>query len=83
LWRYLPAEDGEDLRLIARLDLSHPIATLDAALEDVMLAVVELFDRTHDERYRVETIRRELPKVGRNDPCPCSSGRKFKQCHGA
>ncbi|MDH5798592.1 MAG: SEC-C metal-binding domain-containing protein, partial [Paracoccaceae bacterium] len=21
-------------------------------------------------------------KVGRNDPCPCGSGRKFKQCHG-
>jgi hypothetical protein len=25
----------------------------------------------------------EAPKVGRNDPCPCGSGRKFKQCHGA
>jgi len=28
------------------------------------------------------TIRREVPKVGRNDPCPCGSGKKFKQCHG-
>ncbi len=28
------------------------------------------------------TIRRELPKVGRNDPCPCGSGKKFKNCHG-
>jgi preprotein translocase subunit SecA len=28
------------------------------------------------------TVRRELPKVGRNDPCPCGSGKKFKQCHG-
>jgi preprotein translocase subunit SecA len=25
---------------------------------------------------------RELPKVGRNDPCPCGSGKKFKHCHG-
>ena len=25
---------------------------------------------------------RETPKVGRNDPCPCGSGRKFKKCHG-
>ena len=25
---------------------------------------------------------REMPKVGRNDPCPCGSGKKFKQCHG-
>ena len=24
----------------------------------------------------------ELPRVGRNDPCPCGSGKKFKQCHG-
>ena len=29
------------------------------------------------------TIRREMPKVGRNDPCPCGSGKKYKQCHGA
>jgi preprotein translocase subunit SecA len=29
------------------------------------------------------TVQRELPKVGRNDPCPCGSGRKFKHCHGA
>ncbi len=29
------------------------------------------------------TIRREAPKVGRNEPCPCGSGKKFKNCHGA
>jgi len=29
------------------------------------------------------TIRRDTPKVGRNDPCPCGSGKKYKQCHGA
>lgn len=27
-----------------------------------------------------ETYRREAPKVGRNDPCPCGSGKKFKKC---
>jgi preprotein translocase subunit SecA len=31
----------------------------------------------------VQTVRREGPKVGRNDPCPCGSGRKYKKCHGA
>lgn len=30
-----------------------------------------------------ETVVRESPKVGRNDPCPCGSGKKFKKCHGA
>ena len=29
------------------------------------------------------TVRRETPKVGRNDPCPCGSGKKYKNCHGA
>ena len=28
------------------------------------------------------TVRRTMPKVGRNDPCPCGSGRKYKQCCG-
>jgi preprotein translocase subunit SecA len=27
-------------------------------------------------------VLREGPKVGRNDPCPCGSGKKYKQCHG-
>jgi preprotein translocase subunit SecA len=29
------------------------------------------------------TVRRDTPKVGRNEPCPCGSGKKFKNCHGA
>ena len=28
------------------------------------------------------TVKREGPKVGRNDPCPCGSGKKYKNCHG-
>jgi preprotein translocase subunit SecA len=31
---------------------------------------------------QVETFVREGKKVGRNEPCPCGSGKKFKQCHG-
>jgi len=31
---------------------------------------------------KVETFRREEPRVGRNDPCPCGSGKKFKKCCG-
>ena len=30
-----------------------------------------------------QTLKREVAKVGRNDPCPCGSGKKFKKCHGA
>ena len=28
------------------------------------------------------TVKREGEKIGRNDPCPCGSGKKFKKCHG-
>ena len=30
--------------------------------------------------HKQETVRREGPKVGRNDPCPCGSGKKYKNC---
>jgi preprotein translocase subunit SecA len=35
-----------------------------------------------DQQQRVQPVRIEK-KVGRNDPCPCGSGKKFKSCHGA
>ena len=35
-----------------------------------------------DKVGKQETIRRDTPKVGRNDPCPCGSGKKYKQCCG-
>jgi preprotein translocase subunit SecA len=34
-------------------------------------------------RVVAQPVRRESPKIGRNDPCPCGSGLKFKKCHGA
>ena len=38
--------------------------------------------RTGGDDAKVRTIRRDAPKVGRNDPCPCGSGKKYKKCHG-
>lgn len=32
---------------------------------------------------KAPTIKREGKKIGRNDPCPCGSGKKYKQCCGA
>ncbi|HYZ92492.1 MAG TPA: preprotein translocase subunit SecA [Actinomycetota bacterium] len=36
-----------------------------------------------EEGPMYETVRRDGDKVGRNDPCPCGSGKKYKRCHGA
>lgn len=33
-----------------------------------------------DGSVKGETVRKTLPKVGRNDPCPCGSGKKYKHC---
>lgn len=33
-------------------------------------------------QQKQETVRRQDPKIGRNDPCPCGSGKKYKHCHG-
>ncbi|MEM7208483.1 MAG: YchJ family protein [Pseudomonadota bacterium] len=50
---------------------------------------VSLFDKVNGEwRFRdaelphLEQIKRDAPKVGRNDPCPCGSEKKYKKCCG-
>ena len=83
LYRHLPAQTDEERQVVATLDREHPLATLDEAIEDLIVIVADLADLTRERRYKVETVRREAPKVGRNDPCPCGSGRKYKLCHGA
>lgn len=40
------------------------------------------FDKNEEEPQQ-NTYRRQEKKVGRNDPCPCGSGKKFKTCHGS
>jgi len=34
------------------------------------------------ETADIQTVTRQAPKIGRNAPCPCGSGKKYKQCHG-
>lgn len=52
-----------------QLDATHPAA-------EGMRETIE------DEGDAEQPFRREAPKVGRNDPCPCGSGKKYKQCCG-
>ncbi|MQY50425.1 UPF0149 family protein [Rhodocyclus gracilis] len=50
--------------------------------ERLPYAVVDIY-RFWLAKRGIATVRRDDPKVGRNDPCPCGSGKKFKQCCGA
>ena len=39
-----------------------------------------LTNDTDDTKAKQQPVRKQ--KIGRNDPCPCGSGKKYKQCHG-
>ncbi len=54
-------------------------AQIDAAGQDYAADENDYFDPS--PAVKQEPVRVE-PKIGRNDPCPCGSGKKFKQCHG-
>ena len=75
--RQAPAQQREPQRryVESKQDLSEPSETQrgmqQAASGD-----------TRSRQQVVQTIRNEGPKIGRNDPCPCGSGKKFKNCHG-
>jgi uncharacterized protein len=96
-WTDVPADDEEGAQLLDE-SLSAILALVpqddddgpadddgDQLVADALIAAYDLRDYWRDvqfERDRVKTPIRRAPKVGRNDPCPCGSGRKFKQCHG-
>jgi uncharacterized protein len=83
LFRHLPAETDEEREVVATLAREYPLATLDDAIEELVVTVADLCDLTSKLRYKVDTVKRDAPKVGRNEPCPCGSGKKYKHCHGA
>lgn len=77
-----PDDTSDEARQHARdrdaIDRELPLDDLDDAIEQLVLGVLEIADITRPRR----PVERAQPKVGRNDPCPCGSGRKYKQCHG-
>ena len=44
---------------------------------------VQQFHTNKDDEEPAKPVQRDQPKVGRNEMCPCGSGKKFKRCHGA
>jgi len=61
-----------------RTDLSK-VKTNRSAQEQAQRAAAEGVSR---RRAKPQTVRRSEKKVGRNEPCPCGSGKKYKHCHG-
>lgn len=85
VFRYLPLPDdasAEERAAFEReqraLEDEVPVANLDEALDLVIGSALRIDEMVHPRLPLV----RDTPKVGRNDPCPCGSGRKYKACHG-
>ena len=57
-------------------------AQIEAAGEDYAANEKDYYDPSHGG-LKQEPVVRVDPKIGRNDPCPCGSGKKYKNCHGA
>jgi preprotein translocase subunit SecA len=92
-WRVKSAVIGNVLRLqLVRQESAEEIEARRLAAQRRALqriteshAAAAAGDGEEGERPRAkqETVVRTQPKVGRNDPCPCGSGKKYKKCHGA
>lgn len=65
--------------LLARGQARHIVYSDRPDLEDPR----ELMPETYEPRLMPQEPVRAEPRVGRNEPCPCGSGKKFKKCHGA
>ena len=81
----LPAMQAKQRKLV----MQHPSAEQAAAGQESSAQAAEpagsaAYGKAADggEVQKVKTVRRDQPKVGRNDPCPCGSGKKYKKCHG-
>jgi preprotein translocase subunit SecA len=80
LYHAEPVENLEHRRQGVTTTMSHPEAqALKASHEQQERAA----NTPVGQPAAPTTVRRKQPKVGRNDPCPCGSGKKYKKCHGA
>jgi preprotein translocase subunit SecA len=75
-----PEEDAPDIDLEFRnLQESRPEFMLGGPESPAQ----EMGQRPQSQAKGVlQPIKRDMPKVGRNDVCPCGSGKKYKKCHG-
>jgi preprotein translocase subunit SecA len=80
----IPADEEQDVKAAReqKTDMSKMQsnkAAVDAAGDDYAANENDYYDPTPQKQ---EPVRREEPKVGRNEPCPCGTGKKYKHCHG-
>jgi preprotein translocase subunit SecA len=70
------AEEQLSQSHVANMNYQHADFNAQAAPEELLAPTAVA------EESRPQPMVNAVPKVGRNDPCPCGSGKKYKQCHG-
>ncbi|GMO60262.1 MAG: hypothetical protein Ta2G_20290 [Termitinemataceae bacterium] len=70
---------NRDIQQNRSISASHGSMAAFDATRSAAARSASMGNRAHQEKV---TVVRSGPKVGRNDPCPCGSGKKYKQCHG-
>ena len=69
----------QNMAIRAAVEKEHPVRNLEEGMLEMMKGVIEIARLNLPNK----PVSRTTPKVGRNDPCPCGSGKKYKHCHGA
>ncbi len=77
----LPAQNEEEAKRQARFTQEQPKAKKEKLVESREDVIAKEEAQQEQQKPKIQPIRVEQ-KVGRNDPCPCGSGKKFKNCHG-
>jgi preprotein translocase subunit SecA len=78
----IPALQAEKQRQMVERGVADKNADEEAAEGDGQQITKRGKARVAGEGPTTAPIKRDRPKVGRNDPCPCGSGKKYKKCHG-
>jgi len=82
LYHAEPVEEMPAHRRAVRTTLSHPEVEGLGQAQRARRAQENVANRPVGNAAAPVTVRRKQPKVGRNDPCPCGSGKKYKKCCG-
>lgn len=68
----------QNLAIRQAVEKEHPVRNLEEGMVEMMAGVIEIAKLNLPNK----PVNRATPKIGRNDPCPCGSGKKYKNCCG-
>jgi preprotein translocase subunit SecA len=70
----------ETIQKLFRVQIARPEAV--TRFESAQKKPLVMSHGAEAEEEKAQPVKRESKKIGRNDPCPCGSGKKYKKCHG-